>query len=141
MASSSFPDGFLPVQTQGFGGFAGPVAAGEDDKGPVFLFDIAAQHLNGDDRLHGGMMMSLMAIVVGETAQRAATARDASNVTRPLSLNCDFVSAGEPGERVEGRAIVTRATRSVMFMSGTLTVGERVLMTATGVYAVKANDQ
>jgi acyl-coenzyme A thioesterase PaaI-like protein len=58
-----------------------------------------------------------------------------------LSLNCDFVSAGEPGERVEGRAIVTRATRSVMFMSGTLTVGERVLMTATGVYAVKAGDK
>jgi acyl-coenzyme A thioesterase PaaI-like protein len=141
MTSPSFPDGFLPVQTKGFGGFAGPVAAGEDDKGAVFLFDIAAQHLNGDDRLHGGMMMSLMAIVMGETTQRAAAARDASAVTRPLSLNCDFVSAGEPGERVEGRAIVTRATRSVMFMSGTLTVGERVLMTATGVYAVKAGDK
>jgi hypothetical protein len=42
---------------------------------------------------------------------------------------------------VEGRAIVTRATRSVMFMSGTLTVGGRVLMTATGVYAVKATGQ
>jgi acyl-coenzyme A thioesterase PaaI-like protein len=141
MTSPSFPDGFSPVQAKGFGGFAGPVMGGADGEGRVFLFDIAEQHLNGDRRLHGGMMMSLMSIVVGETAQQEAGARDASAVTRPLSLNCDFVSAGEPGERVEGRAIVTRATRSVMFMSGTLTVGGRVLMTATGVYAVKATGQ
>tara|TARA_R110000824_G_scaffold118960_16_gene272459 strand:- start:43851 stop:44282 length:432 start_codon:yes stop_codon:yes gene_type:complete len=138
MTSSAMPNGFSPVQTQGFGGFAGPVMGGKEEKGPLFLFDIASQHLNGDDRLHGGMMMSLMSIVLGEVASTGATAKNADAKTRALSLNCDFVSAGEAGERVEGRAEITRATRTVMFISGTLTVGERVLMTATGVYAVKA---
>ena len=134
------PNGFSPVQTEGFGGFAGPVMGGKDTEGPLFLFDIAPQHLNGDQRLHGGMMMSLMAIVMGEVAQNTAAAKEEGAKARPLSLNCDFVNAGEPGDRVEGRALITRATRSVLFMSGTLTVGGRVLMTATGVYAIKAAD-
>jgi uncharacterized protein (TIGR00369 family) len=141
MTNPPIPNAFLPVQTQGFGGFAGPVLAGEDDKGLLFLFDIAKQHLNGDGRLHGGMMMSLMAIVMGETANRTAAAREAGAKAKALSLNCDFVSAGLPGDRVEGRATVTRATRSVLFMSATLNVGEKALMTATGVYAIKAGGQ
>lgn len=141
MTPPPVPAGFSPIQTQGFGGFAGPVLGGSDAEGPLFLFDIADQHLNGDGRLHGGMMMSLMSIVMGEAAQMTAAGRTEGAKARPLSLNCDFVTAGEPGDRVEGRASVTRATRSVLFMSGKLTVGERILMTATGVYAVKAGDQ
>jgi acyl-coenzyme A thioesterase PaaI-like protein len=136
MNHPNFPQGFVPVQTEGFGGYAGPVARGEDGSGTVFLFDIARQHLNGDDRLHGGMMMSLVSIVMGEVANTTAAAQDGATA-RPLSVNCDFVSAGEPGERVEGRAEVTRATRSVLFINGELRVGARILMTATGVYAIK----
>ncbi len=103
----------------------------------LYLLDIAPQHLNGADRLHGGMMMSLMSIVMGEVAAATAATKDATAKAHALSLNCDFVSAGETGERIEGRAIITRATRSVMFISGTLSVDSRVLMTATGVYAIK----
>ena len=138
MTSLAMPKDFFAVQSEGFGGFAGPVMSNANAEDPVFLLDIAKQHLNGDQSLHGGMMMSLMSIVMGEVAQMKASARSAGTKTRPLSLNCDFVSAGKPGERVEGRAIITRATRSVLFMSGSLTVGERILMTATGVYAIKA---
>jgi acyl-coenzyme A thioesterase PaaI-like protein len=130
------PKDFIPVQTQGFGGFAGPVFRG----GEVFIFDIAPQHLNSDERLHGGMMMSLASIVLGEVARETAANAEAGAETRPLSINCDFVSAGAAGERVEGRAHVTRATRTVLFISGDLKVGERVLMTATGVYAIKSPD-
>jgi len=139
MTAEPFPAGFAQVQTQGFGGFAGPVMGGADAKGPLFLMDIATQHLNGADRLHGGMMMSLMSIVMGEVASATAAGKDAGAKTRALSLNCDFVSAGETGERIEGRAVITRATRSVMFISGTLSVGARVLMTATGVFAIKGS--
>jgi acyl-coenzyme A thioesterase PaaI-like protein len=132
MDRPDFPKGFTPVQTQGFGGFAGPVLR----NGEVFIFDIAAHHLNSDQRLHGGMMMSLASIVLGEVARETASRADASAGARPLSINCDFVSAGIAGERIEGRAEVTRATKTVLFISGDLKVGERVLMTATGVYAV-----
>jgi acyl-coenzyme A thioesterase PaaI-like protein len=136
MNKPSAPQGFVQVQTEGFGDFAGPVFR----KGEVFVFDIAPQHLNSDERLHGGMMMSLASIVLGEIAREAAAGAEAGAATRPLSVNCDFVSAGMTGERVEGRARVTRATRTVLFISGELKVGERVLMSATGVYAIKSRD-
>ncbi len=132
MDRPAFPKGLTPVQTQGFGGFAGPVLR----NGEVFIFDIAAHHLNSDERLHGGMMMSLASIVLGEVARETAAKADARAATRPLSINCDFVSAGMAGERIEGRAHVTRATRSVLFVSGDLRVGTRILMTATGVYSI-----
>ena len=35
---------------------------------------------------------------------------------------------------------MTRATRTVLFISGELRVGTRILMTATGVYAIKEQD-
>lgn len=137
---SDVPPGFTPVQTKGFGGFTGPVLRGADARGEVFIFDVAAQHLNGGDRLHGGMMMTLASIVLGEVAKTAAGKSEPNADARALSLNCDFVSAGERGERVEGRAHITRATRSVLFVAGELRVGGRILMSATGVYAVKQAD-
>ena len=115
------------VDTSGFGAYAGPVL--RNDEG-AFIFEIADHHLNADERLHGGMMMTLASIVLGSGA-----------TVRPLSLNCDFVSAGEKGDTVEGRAEITRATRTVLFISGELRVGTRMLMTATGVYAIKGPDE
>lgn len=126
------------VDTSGFGAYAGPVLRAQADG--VFTFDIAEHHLNAADRLHGGMMMTLAAIVLGQIAKETAVAKQPGAEVRPLSINCDFVSAGEKGDRVEGRAEVTRATRTVLFISGELHVGSRILMTATGVYAIKERD-
>lgn len=128
------------VDTSGFGAYAGPVLRAQRDGRDVFTFETGEHHLNGADRLHGGMMMTLAAIVLGQVAKDAAAAKQPGAETRPLSVNCDFVSAGEKGDKVEGRAEVTRATRTVLFISGDLRVGERILMTATGVYAIKGPD-
>jgi acyl-coenzyme A thioesterase PaaI-like protein len=38
---------------------------------------------------------------------------------------------------VTGQARVSRATRTVLFISGDIRSGERILMTVTGVYAIK----
>lgn len=122
-----------PVDTSGFGAYAGPVLR----DGSKYRFEIAAHHLNGDDRLHGGMMMTLAAIMLGDAAREAAAEKQPGARVNALSLNCDFVSAGEKGETVEGQAEVTRATRTVLFISGELRAGGRILMTATGVYSIK----
>ena len=125
------------VDTSGFGSFAGPV----HQDGGIYRFEIAAHHLNADERLHGGMMMTLASIVLGDVAREAAQEKQPGARVNPLSLNCDFVSAGEKGETIEGRAEVTRATRTVLFISGDLRAGERILMTATGVYSIKAPEE
>lgn len=122
------------VDTSGFGAFAGPVLR----DGNKFTLEIAAHHLNADERLHGGMMMTLASIVLGDVARETAGEKHPGARVSPLSLNCDFVSAGEKGATIEGRAEVTRATRTVLFISGELRAGSRILMTATGVYSIKA---
>ena len=86
-------------------------------------------------------MMTLAAIVLADVAKDAAREKEAEAQVRALSLNCDFVSAGEKGETITGRADVTRATRTVLFISGELRAGDRILMTATGVYAIKGPDE
>lgn len=126
------------VDTSGFGAYAGPVLRNEAGS---FIFEIADHHLNGDDRLHGGMMMTLASVVLGTVAKETAAGKSEGATVRPLSLNCDFVSAGEKGDTVEGSANVTRATRTVLFISGELRVGPRILMSATGVYAIKGTDE
>ena len=125
------------ADTSGFGSYAGPVFR----DGDAFTFAIADHHLNGADRLHGGMMMTLAAIVLADVATEAARAKEPQAEVRALSLNCDFVSAGEKGETITGHAEVTRATRTVLFISGELRAGDRILMTATGVYAIKGPDE
>jgi acyl-coenzyme A thioesterase PaaI-like protein len=125
------------VDTSGFGSFTGPV----HKDGGIYRFEVAAQHLNTHERLHGGMMMTLASIVLGDVARDAASGKQPGARVNPLSLNCDFVSGGEKGETIEGRAEVTRATRTVLFISGDLRAGERILMTATGVYSIKAPEE
>jgi acyl-coenzyme A thioesterase PaaI-like protein len=51
-----------------------------------------------------------------------------------IQLDMHFIDAVQIGEFVEARAHVVRRTRSVIFMSGTLLVGSRVVATATGIW-------
>lgn len=120
-------------QSRGFATYVGPIDGGAG----VFSFTVAPHHLNGGDRLHGGMMMSFASIALGDVAaQVAGGARVA-----PLSINCDFVSAGEPDDTIEAVGEVTRRTRTVLFISATLRARGRVLMTATAVYKVMAGEE
>lgn len=97
-----------------------------------FGFVPEAKHLNGGGAIHGGLLMSLADTVLGFTAQDGAATKAAATVT----LNTDFLAAGKPDEIVWGTAHVTRATRSLIFISGELTQGDRTLMTATGIWKV-----
>jgi len=60
-----------------------------------------------------------------------------ANERRPqatVQLNVQFIDAVQIGEFVEARCRVVRRTRALVFMSGELVVGDRVVATATGVW-------
>lgn len=126
-----------PIHETGYGAFTGPIHRQQRPDGVRFLMRIAPHHLNGIDRMHGGMTMSLASLAMGEAARAEVAARSPQARARTLSFNCDFVSAGELGDVVTGEAHVTRATRSVLFLSGQFTVGPRILMTASGIYGIE----
>lgn len=79
----------------------------------------------------GGVMMLFTRLFEGLTKTHAPQA-----VSKALSINCDFVNAAQAGETLSGRAQVTRATRSVMFMSAEIKQGERFIATANAVYKI-----
>lgn len=129
---------------KGFSDYAGPFlpaapsqeGSSQDDPlkaGTAFIIACAENHLNADRRIHGGVLMSLAASAMrGNLGISHPRAR-----FRTISINCDFVAAGEAGARLEGRARIVRATRSVIFSACEILSGERVLLTASGIFEVE----
>ena len=119
----------------GFNAYVGNLlvdpAAGADDAAR-FAFVPEAKHLNGGGALHGGLLMTLADNVLGTVAHSRLEGKVASTVT----LNVDFLAGGDLSAPVRGGAQITRATRSLLFVSGALTQGDRMLVTATGIWKV-----
>jgi uncharacterized protein (TIGR00369 family) len=93
-----------------------------------FAFRVSERHRNANGGIHGGMLMTLADQVLGITVVRAIGNRPAATV----SLNCDLVAGAMPGDLVEGTAEVTRITRSIVFVQGTLFRGQQRLLSAAG---------
>lgn len=77
----------------------------------------------------GGVMTLFSRLFEGLTKVHAP-----DTASRALSINCDFLGQIEAGETLTGQALVTRATRSVMFMSAEIKAGQRFIATANAVY-------
>lgn len=122
------------ITAVGYNGHIGPlyrlVASSPDEH--RFAFTAAAKHMNAAGAVHGGMLMSFIDVAMSHTARAASGAK----VLSTIALNCDFVSPGRLGDRIEARVRVSRATRSVVFLSGELVVGDRRLLVATGQWKV-----
>lgn len=129
-------------QATGFEAYVGPVTrVNNTDDTFTLSFAIEQQHLNGADMLHGGMMMSFASIVLAGAAREAA-----DGTVEALSVNCDFTGPGKLGDKVTATALITRRTRSVVFLSCDVQArahgddAPRMLMAATGVYKVVRHD-
>jgi uncharacterized protein (TIGR00369 family) len=124
------PEGYEPCTAQDgmFGPGLGQLYQRRDGDG--FAFRVQARHNNARDVTHGGMLMTLADQALGLTVQRALNGGYAATV----SLNCDFVASAAPGDLIEASARVTRVTRSIVFVQGALYCGERLLLTASGLW-------
>lgn len=88
------------------------------------------RHGNAHGIVHGGMLVTFLDQILGVTCWTAAN--KAPVVT--IQLNTHFVSGAKAGEFIEASAEAVRATRSVVFVRGQLTVGDRIVATADGVW-------
>jgi uncharacterized protein (TIGR00369 family) len=136
---SDRPAGIPPeaelASTGGFNKYIGPLYRLPDaEEGAVkrFAFAVADKHMNGAGTVHGGMLMSLADTAMSRTSRLVSGARSCSTV----SLNCDFVGPGKPGDIIEARVRVTRRSRTLVFLSAELVAGERTLLVATGLWRI-----
>lgn len=124
--------GWTPMQwhADGFPTLVGPFWAKQDADGWVYGLVAGEKHGNAHGIVHGGMLVTFLDQILGATSWEAAK-RDPV-VT--IQLNTHFVSAAKAGDFLEARGEAVRATKSVIFVRGQITIGDRVVATADGVW-------
>jgi acyl-coenzyme A thioesterase PaaI-like protein len=126
--------GWQPYADEGFIGLVGPFWSRpkKTDLGDSFEYAFMAEHKHHNRRgvVQGGMLMTFADRSMGMTCWYANEKQPQATV----QLDMHFVDAVQIGEFVECRAKVVRRTRSLVFMSGELVVGERLVATANGVW-------
>ncbi len=122
---------------EGFSHYAGDAA--EDRIGPFFgrstehgfetAFRAQAQHCNGHNTVHGGILMSFadyslcMAGIHGETGVNVLT----------VSCNNEFLAPAVEGDLIQGRCEVLREGRSLIFVRCVLSVNDKAILNSSGV--------
>lgn len=89
-------------------------------------------HANPAGAVHGGILVAFADHTLGCYVEAAAVG--APNVT--IQLNTHFLTAVEPGAFVELRGEVTRATGSLVFVRGIITVGAQDVVAVDGIWRV-----
>lgn len=127
---SYLDQGWKLITDEGFIGLVGPFFQLDAETGPRFAFPTDSRHHNLRGVLQGGALMTFADRILGVTARALTHAHR----TATVQLNMQFIDAVQIGEVVECAPMMLRATRQMMFMSGILTVGERVVGSANGIW-------
>lgn len=123
-------EGWTTMPDHGFIELVGPVWHKREPEGLAYGFLAEARHLNRGGIVHGGMLMTFADQAIGFASMDAVP--EGRRAT--IQLDTHFVAAVREGDFVVARSQVVRRTRSVMFMATTLTVGESVVATASGIW-------
>jgi acyl-coenzyme A thioesterase PaaI-like protein len=127
------PPGFRAVEMPGgFEELVGPFYFRKEDNGVVFALRALQKHANPNGIIHGGMLMTLADHTMGALVWHGIGRRPCATV----SMESQFVAGGKVGDWIEARAELTRQGRSLVFVRGRLTTGERTLLTASGIWKV-----
>lgn len=128
------PDGFVQVTGQGnFSGHIGPTWVREEKEGPAtYGVLIAEKHLNKRGVVHGGMLMSFMDHLLGRTIHVALD----GVTTATIQLDNHFLSSVREGAWMEGQGVIVRRTRSLVFLTGSLSVDETPVLQSSGVWKI-----
>jgi len=114
----------------GYSALIGPFLSRREGDGWACGVQVERRHLNAGGVVHGGLIASLadhaLGMLVWETLEREPC------VT--VQLDVQYVAAGREGDFLVVRGEVIRATRSVVFVRGLVTAGDRTVATAGGVW-------
>ena len=123
-------EGWEPYGDDGFIGLIGPFWMRPDGDSYRFAFLAERKHHNRRGVVQGGMLMTFADRSRGMTCWYANERQPQATV----QLDVYFIDAVKIGEFVEAKCTVVRRTRSLIFMSGDLVVGARIVATAKGVW-------
>ena len=128
------PDGWERLPTQAFGTHVGPFYRPPGDSRLLCGFLADDRHGNKRGVVHGGMLATAFDIGLGNASWEASGQRPSATV----QLTVQYIGALQLGEFASIRAEIMRATRSLVFMRGIMTVDDRLVATADGVWKILA---
>lgn len=124
-----------PWRKRALSGFietAGPLWTRREEAGWAYGMACEARHLNPAGRMHGGALVTLLDHAISTVAWEASGRLPCVTV----QLSTQFLGAVAPGQFIEARAQVSRQTRSLLFLHGTLSVEGEAVLTAQAVLRV-----
>lgn len=124
--------GWERLGDEGFFELIGPLWRAPERPGHRYGFLIEPRHRNRAGFVHGGMLMS----VADRSMGPAARDNDPAVAQATVQLNYDFIDGARIGEFVEIRCEVMRRTRTLVFARATLTAGDRIIGTASGIWKI-----
>ncbi len=132
LAAQLAAQGWKQRQLAGFIETAGPLWTRREEGGWAYGLLLGPGHANPAGVAHGGSLVTLADHAISTVAWDAAGR--VACVT--VQLDTHFMTAARPGEFVEARAQVRHRSGSMVFMQGTLSVGDRTVLVAQAVMKV-----
>lgn len=108
----------------------GPLWTRREDDGWGYGLLLDESHCNGAGMVHGGVVTTLADHALSALAWEAAERHPCITI----QLGSQFLAPIRPGDFLEARGAVVQRGRSLLFMEGRLSVGERDVASASGVW-------
>ena len=98
----------------------------------IYGLQTRKDHANRNGVIHGGILVAFADHTLGNITDTVADgARHAT-----IQLNTHFLAAVEPGDFLELHAEVTRATGSMAFVRGIVSVGQKDVLAVDGIWRI-----
>lgn len=124
--------GWTRYSAEGFIDLVGPFWQRPHGDGFHYAFLAEPKHHNLRGVVQGGMLMTFADRSMGMAARHANHNQPQATV----QLDVHFIDAVQIGEFVEAHCRIVRKTRTLCFIAADLTVGDRVVATAHGVWKI-----
>ena len=129
----ALPDGYVPFHRSGpFLDMVGPLYERIDGEALLRGLRVEERHCNRRGFAHGGLLVTLADLVLGYNLVRSGG--HGGGIT--VSLTTDFADSARPGDWLEARADVQKATGSVAFANCYINVGDRRIVRASGIFHI-----
>ena len=125
-------DGWTIMDDDGFINLIGPLW--HRSVGDRLEYAIVGQdkHRNRRGVVQGGVLMTMADRTCGMTARHASKAESLATV----QFDTHFIDATQIGEVMISRPRAVRVTKSIIYMTTDITVGDRVVTTSVGVFKI-----
>ena len=97
-----------------------------------FKTTIKENHLNAAGITHGGFIAAFVDAGAGSAAHRVAN----QGVCVTISLELKFISAVKLGQELVGKTKIQKKTKSMIFLTCKLTVENKIVATASGIWKI-----